>query len=377
MRAGEARITTTHPHFGLGDATEIDSAVVPSGFTTTLVNWFVYNVIEAPCQIGAFDLTLTGSTVICPGETVIDAPMGYAGTSGAMATWPWASPWARAGTTPSSSTIRMDVPLSNPISIEVYEPEVPTITVDGDLKLCEGGVTLICSAAGYSWTNGSTEQSVLVTEPGTYSVSIDGECAEPTASEDVVVEVFDVPGTPTVEDSELTEAASTTLEFAGTELHWYESETADAPLFVGNSFTTDVLTETTTFWVEDVLNHGLETAMGGSTAQSDGQYHNNSNYWLRFDAYQDLVIESVKVFANGEEERTIAAIDAAGNVLDQVTVNVPDGESTVELGLLVPAGTGHGLRSLDGNPNSGATDRAAISTTPTNSAIWPPSPPAA
>ena len=141
----------------------------------------------------------------------------------------------------------------------------PTITVDGDLKLCEGeSVTLICSAApGYSWTNGSTEQSVLVTEPGTYSVSIDGECAEPTASEDVVVEVFDVPGTPTVEDSELAEAASTTLEFAGTELHWYESETADAPLFVGNSFTTDVLTETTTFWVEDVLNHGLETAMGG------------------------------------------------------------------------------------------------------------------
>ena len=108
------------------------------------------------------------------------------------------------------------------------------------------------------------------------------------------------PGHPDRGGHELTEAASTTLEFAGTELHWYESETADAPLFVGNSFTTDVLTETTTFWVEDVLNHGLETAIGGSTAQSDGQYHNNSNYWLRFDAYQDLVIESVKVFANGE-----------------------------------------------------------------------------
>ena len=361
VRAGESYgITcTTHPHFGLGDATEIDSAVVhfPSGFTTTLVNPDIdtyHNVIEAPCQIGAFDLTLTGSSVICPGETVtIDAPMGYAEyewSNGDMAMG------ITVGETGNYTVLVYDqdgcAGISNPISIEVYEPEVPTITVDGDLKLCEGeSVTLICSAApGYSWTNGSTEQSVLVTEPGTYSVSIDGECAEPTASEDVVVEVFDVPGTPTVEDSELAEAASTTLEFAGTELHWYESETADAPLFVGNSFTTDVLTETTTFWVEDVLNHGLETAMGGSTAQSDGQYHNNSNYWLRFDAYQDLVIESVKVFANGEEERTIAAIDAAGNVLDQVTVNVPDGESTVELGLLVPAGTGHGLRSLDGNP---------------------------
>ena len=111
-----------------------------------------------------------------------------------------------------------------------------------------------------------------------------------------------------------------------------------------------MLNETTTFWVEDVLNHGLETAMGGSSAQSDGQYHNNSNYWLRFDAYEDVVIESVKVFANGTEDRTVAAIDAAGNILDQITVTIPDGESIVELGLIVPAGTGHGLRSLDGNP---------------------------
>ena len=361
VRAGESYgITcTTHPHFGLGEADQIDSAVVhfPSGFTTTLVNPAIdtyHNVIEAPCQVGAFDLTLTGSPVICPGETVtIDAPMGYA-------QYEWSTGDMALGITVGESgnytVLVYDqngcAGISNPISIEVFEPEIPTITVDGDLKLCQGeSVTLICSAApGYIWTNGSTEQSVLITEPGTYSVSIDGECAEPTASEGVTIEVFDVPGTPTVEDSELTEAASTTLEFVGSELHWYDSETADAPLFVGNSFTTDVLTETTTFWVEDVLNHGLETAMGGSTAQSDGQYHDNSNYWLRFDAYQDLVIESVKVFANGEGERSIAAIDAAGNILDQVTVNVPDGESTVELGLFVPAGTGHGLRSLGGNP---------------------------
>ena len=90
--------------------------------------------------------------------------------------------------------------------------------------------------------------------------------------------------------------------------------------------------------------------MGGSTAQSEGQFHNNSNYWLRFDAYEDIVIESVKVFADGADDRTIAAIDAAGNILDQVTVVVPDGESVVELGLEVPAGVSHGLRSLDGNP---------------------------
>ena len=76
VRAGESYgITcTTHPHFGLGMADYIDSAVVhfPSGFTVTLTDPAIdtyHNVIEAPCQIGAFDLTLEGASVLCPGET--------------------------------------------------------------------------------------------------------------------------------------------------------------------------------------------------------------------------------------------------------------------------------------------------------------------
>ncbi|MAC18016.1 MAG: hypothetical protein CMC97_06965 [Flavobacteriales bacterium] len=361
VRAGESYgITcTTHPHFGLGEAEFIDSAAVhfPSGFTTTLINPDIdtyHNVVEAPCQVGAFDLTLTGANVICPGETVtLDAPMGFASyewSNGEMALG------IEVGETGNYTVLVYDqdgcAGISNPISIEVFEPEVPTITVDGEVKLCEGeSVTLICSAApAYTWSTGATEQAILVSEPGTYEVSVDGECAEPTASEPVIVEVYAVPGTPTVADETLAAPASATLDFGGNELHWYDSETAETPVFVGNSFTTPVLNETTTFWVEDVLNHGLETAVGGSSAQSEGQYHNNSNYWLRFDAYQDIVIESVKVFANGTDDRTIAVIDAAGNILDEVTVSVPDGESVVELGLAAPAGVAHGLRSLDDNP---------------------------
>ena len=179
------------------------------------------------------------------------------------------------------------------------------------------------------WRNGP---AILVTEPGTYSVSVDGECAEPTASEEVVVEVYASPETPTVADSSIPAPASTNLSFDGNELHWYDSETSETPLFIGNAFETPVLDNTTTYWVEDVINHGLEVATGGSSAQDEGQYHNNSNYWLRFDAYEAIVIESVKVFANSEGDRTVAVIDGAGNVLDEVTVNVPEGESVIQLG---------------------------------------------
>ncbi len=361
VRAGESYgITcTTHPHFGLGMADYIDSAVVhfPSGFTVTLTDPAIdtyHNVIEAPCQIGAFDLTLEGASVLCPGETsTITAPAGYA-------SYAWSNgadtETVTVGETGNYTVLVYDsegcAGVSNATSIEVYQPEVPTITIDGDLKLCEGEtVTLICSAApAYSWSSGETEQTILVTEPGTYSVAVEGECADPTSSETITVEVFTVPETPTVEDSSIPTPASTTLDFSGNELHWYESEVATTPVFVGNSFETPVLESTTTFWVEDVINHGLETAMGGSSQQDDGQYHDNSNYWLRFDAYEDIIIQSVKVFANGEGDRTVAVIDGAGNVLDEITVNIPDGESVVELGLEAPAGNGLGLRSVGNNP---------------------------
>ena len=361
VRAGESYGITcsTHPHFGLGAADAIDSAVVsfPSGFTVTLENPAIdtyHNVIEAPCQIGAFDLALEGAAVLCPGETAtLTAPGGFSsyswsnGTEGEAVT---------VGETGNYTVLVYDADgcagISNPIAIEVYQPEVPSITIDGELKLCEGeSVTLICSAApSYTWSTGATDQAILVTEPGTYSVSVEGECAEPTASEDVVIEVFESPVTPEVEDSSIPTPASTTLDFSGNELHWYDSETATNPVFIGNNFETPVLNETTTFWVEDVINHGLETAMGGSSQQSEGQYHNNSNYWLRFDAYEPIIIQSVKVFANGEGDRSIAVIDDAGNTLDEVTVNIPDGESTVTLELEAPAGTGMGLRSNGGNP---------------------------
>jgi hypothetical protein len=337
----------------------IDSAVVhfPSGFTVTLENPAIdtyHNVIEAPCQLGAFDLALEGAAILCPGETsTLTAPGGFS-------TYAWSNgaegEAITVGETGNYTVLVYDADgcagISNPMAIEVYTPEVPSITIDGNLKLCDGeSVTLICSTApSYSWSTGATDQAILVTEPGIYSVSVEGECAEPTPSDDIVVEVFAVPGTPAVEDSSIPSPASTTLDFTGNELHWYDSETATNPVFIGNTFETPVLEETTTFWVEDILNHGLETASGGATQQDEGQYHNNSNYWLRFDAYEDIIIQSVKVFAEEAGERTVAVIDGAETVLDQVTVMVPEGESVIELGLEAPTGNGLGLRTLDGNP---------------------------
>ena len=50
-------------------------------FTVTLEDPAIdtyHNVLEAPCQVGAFDLALEGSAVLCPGESAtLTAPGGF------------------------------------------------------------------------------------------------------------------------------------------------------------------------------------------------------------------------------------------------------------------------------------------------------------
>ena len=109
------------------------------------------------------------------------------------------------------------------------------------------------------------------------------------------------------------------------------------PLSVGSTFETPIITELTTYWVEDRSSGNMVEALGGRSEQGDGQYHDNSIRWLIFDAAEDIVIHSVDVFADGAGEREIGVIDSDGNVVMSTTVEVADGASTVIIDLEVPA----------------------------------------
>ena len=84
--------------------------------------------------------------------------------------------------------------------------------------------------------------------------------------------------------------------------------------------------------------------------QVDGQYHSNSNRWLEFDAYEDMLLGSVTVYANGAYERTFELIDNSDNVLASTTIFVEDGENILDLNFEVPAGDNYGLRSTTDDP---------------------------
>ncbi|MEM9549005.1 MAG: PKD domain-containing protein [Bacteroidota bacterium] len=70
-----------------------------------------------------------------------------------------------------------------------------------------------------------------------------------------------------------------------------------------------------------------------------GRYFEGGHQALIFNAMEDIVIETVNVFSDRDQNRTIVLWDSEGNVLNQRTVYIPNGEHRISLDLFVPQGT--------------------------------------
>ena len=95
---------------------------------------------------------------------------------------------------------------------------------------------------------------------------------------------------------------------------------------------------------------GSGPAVGGEMANQTGLYQSNNTYFMKFDAYFPFTIDSVRVYANGAASRNFALLNPQGNVMQNVVLDVPDGESWVVLDFDVPAGSGFGLNCLNTDP---------------------------
>ena len=361
VRSGESYgITNTFScMFGLGSHTSVDQVMVywPSGLVTTINDPAIdtyHGLLEAPCQIA---VTIQASALeFCPGGSVtLTAPAGFN-----QYTWSGLGSTSATATVSEAGSYSVTVfdaagcaGVSNTVSVVEVTGEAPTITASGDLVLCAGQTLdlIASSAANWTWSTGATSQSIAVTESGEYFVTATDICGNVSASETLVVEVFASPSEPAV-SGPVVGPPGLTWELVGNSesLHWYDAPNATTPIFIGSVFTTPIVNESTTFWVEDVLESVGSTGQGGELTTDAGQMHNNSTYYLIFDAYEDIVIESVKVFANGAGVRTIAVVDENDVVLASGDYNIPDGESEVALNLFVPAGSNYGLSCITDNP---------------------------
>ncbi len=83
---------------------------------------------------------------------------------------------------------------SDPVIVTVLPLPVAKITIEGSTIICGGsGAKLTATAgAGYLWSNGSTSQSITVTEAGFYSVTVKDANGCSATSEPVAIEVKDL-----------------------------------------------------------------------------------------------------------------------------------------------------------------------------------------
>lgn len=154
-------------------------------------------------------------------------------------------------------------------------------------------------------------------------------------------------------------SAVLTATSEGEDVFWYDSETATTSIAAGTIYQTPALTSTTSYWVEAVnYGEGEQTVItnGGRVAPSSNSgsavVAASSPWGLRFNAYEDFVLNSVDVFITAPSggELVVNLLDSSMNVMETTTLMLPSGGSsssplqhTITLDFDVPQGNDYRL----------------------------------
>lgn len=356
VHAGESYgiVNSSVLHFGLGDHTTIPTLTItwPSGLVETYTDLHVdqtISVVEGVCSSPNVGIALSGPAVICTGDPAItlnaDMGSGYSYT------------WSTGANTPSIdvsaggtySVVLADgseCPGQAVVNVIENPDQTPVVTVTGGTSVCEteGAVLTSSDADAYVWSNTLISQSITVTTSGSYSVTITGYCQDWTSTP-IAIEVADAPEAPVANSVSIIVGTTADLSATGTNVAWYDVATGGTALATGNNWTTPTLFSTTSYWCADQNLSGGEIFNGGRTDNTTTGDDSNSGYYLLFNATEDMVIKSVKVYANGAGVRDIEVLDENnGTTIVSGSFTIPDGESRIDLNFSVPAGGPYGLR---------------------------------
>ena len=345
-------------HFGIGSATEIDSLEViwPSGVVTMIENPAInqtHEIIEADCILDDNEISIMGSTTICPGDSVLltaNSGFNYSWSSGEDTQ----SILVQSGGVFNVLLTDGDgcISQSNTITIEELDEIELSISADNDLIVCEGTSVNLSASGGsnWMWSNDEDTQTIAVTETGDYWVEAEGNCST-VASEPISLTFVPIPDDPVSDDITIPSAGTVELNASGENLIWYDDASGSNQVGEGESLEIDV-TGDATFYVQanniiggEIQNGGKEDDTGGGGLPSQGAYS-------FFDAYEPFTILTVRVYvpiAAGEGTRTISLNDIDGNELESIDVFCEVGEQEISLNFPVPVGTDLSLRCEQNN----------------------------
>ncbi|MEQ8323739.1 MAG: M4 family metallopeptidase [Vicingaceae bacterium] len=113
------------------------------------------------------------------------------------------------------------------------------------------------------------------------------------------------------------------------QVKWYGDTLLSTVLHIGNTFVTPTLNQNATYYAQNTLASPSKN-VGPDTIIGFGAYFNNYQYQV-FDVYDYMTLESVVVFSNSAQSRTIELRDDNGQILKTKTVFITKGTKTVPL----------------------------------------------
>jgi PKD repeat protein len=138
-----------------------------------------------------------------------------------------------------------------------------------------------------------------------------------------------------------------TLEAQGDGLiQWFRSATDTQAFNTGNSYTTPNIAHSETYYVQ-MLTNSPSFFVGPKTNNFGSYITFSGTQGLVFDVYKELTLKSVKVYATGDNHRTMVLLDQNDDTLARKTVYVNNGEQRVDLNFDIAPGTDYKLIGID------------------------------
>ncbi|MBX2972339.1 MAG: hypothetical protein KF797_04495, partial [Flavobacteriales bacterium] len=219
-----------------------------------------------------------------------------------------------------------------------------------------GRTVTLTAAPGYSylWNTGATTRSITVSQAGSYSCTVNAPCGS-LQTGTIAVTALAAPAAPVGTGTTVVGPAAATLEATGNDPQWYTTATGGTPVAAGNSFTTPVLSQNTTYWVSDRNSVPGNTWTVGKTYNAAHGSNYNGRQWMYFDANEPFVLKSVRVVATGVGNRHFVVVDNVGNLIAEKQIELLPGDQVVQLDFHIPKGTQHKIGAYDSGAVSSGT----------------------
>jgi PKD repeat protein len=203
------------------------------------------------------------------------------------------------------------------------------------------------NAISYLWDfgdgNTSTEAnpSYTYTTNGVYNITL--TAFDPICGQNQIIKNSFIQiglENPIVENIAFCNSGSTELTAIGNgNIKWYQNIDSETELHTGSSYTTPILTETTTYYVQSSIENSTDT-VGDSRRNTNGAFFTAAPLHGQYiNSQRAGKIKSAIFNSNANKNRTFSLVNMQGDTIEQVTVSIPNGINRIDLDINVPIGT--------------------------------------